>query len=490
MRLKSVFLGVCCLFLIGEVQATSFTMNSNSIKQSSSLAIGNELLELRFPLSANPTMTVDAFVMKGKSHVYYVTLPLSLTGEDVNIEIVSSSKSKVKINGVDVPTVDSSYQDQNVSLSVATINIEMNNTVEIISESGKYNTYDILAQKGIKDIDSLIYSFKERYNIPGVSFAIANVGNTAVSYQAGYGYAIKESKTRVKPNHLFRLASMSKQHTAICILKLIEEGKFGIDDYVFGKDGILKDKFPDVPERAARITVRHLLEHTSGYRTYPDYMFSIPYYGWSMEQRIEAMLKSKQANEPGTVFAYYNTGYGILGYIVEAVSGKTFEQFMTDLYGSVGIDDIHIGGTQEERRANEVAYYGQNNANAEGMDMVVRGPAGGVIASSEQLMKLLWTLDGNANIPDIINCDTRDMMFTPSKTGKSRYALGWRTNHTYFPDGFYHGGTLSGVATFWVYSQGYAIVFLCNSRSSLSQFDNELYRMARDMIMEAKELNL
>jgi len=163
---------------------------------------------------------------------------------------------------------------------------------------------------------------------------------------------------------------------------------------------------------------------------------------------------------------------------------------MHELYAGAGIDDIHIGGTQAERRANEVAYYGQNNANAEGMDMVVRGPAGGIIASTDQLIKLLWALDGNPNIPDLISKETREMMFTPSKAGKSRYALGWRTNHTYFPDGFYHGGTLSGVATFWVYAQGYAIVFLCNSRSNYGQFDNELYRMARDMINEAKILNL
>jgi len=490
MRVKSVFLVFCCLFLFMESQATLKKGDHPKVKKTTSIAIGNEMLALNFPLADNPEMTTEAFVMKGKDHVYYVSLPFSLTSEQVNIEIVSPLNSRVRINGVDVTTSAGKYNDEEVFISVATINIADNNAVEIISESGRYNNYDILVQKGIKDIDSLIYSFKERYNIPGVSFAIANINNTAVSYQAGYGYAIKESKTRVQPNHLFRLASMSKQHTAICILKLVEEGKFGIDDYVFGKEGILKDKFPDVPARAARITVRNLLEHTSGYRTYPDYMFNIPYYGWSMEQRIEAMLKSKQPNEPGSVFAYYNTGYGILGYIVETVSGKSFETFMHELYAGAGIDDIHIGGTQAERRANEVAYYGQNNANAEGMDMVVRGPAGGIIASTDQLIKLLWALDGNPNIPDLISKETREMMFTPSKAGKSRYALGWRTNHTYFPDGFYHGGTLSGVATFWVYAQGYAIVFLCNSRSNYGQFDNELYRMARDMINEAKILNL
>lgn len=461
-----------------------------NVHTATSVRIGAELLDLRFPHSGNPFMIKDAYIVKGKDNLYYVTLPPSLDTNGVTIEIISSKLSTVKINAISAITSAGTVDDQEVSISVANVNIDHNLNVEITSESGISNNYTILAQRGIQELDSLIYAFKERYDIPGVSFAIGNTSKTAIVYESGYGFAIKEDKVRVTPDHLFRLASMSKQHTAICILKLIEEGKFGIDDFVFGPGGILKDKFPVVSAKAERVTVRHLLEHTSGFRRYPDYMFDTPYYGWSMKQRIDAMLRNPQPNEPGTVFGYYNTGYGLLGYIVEEVSGMPFDKYLELLYHSGGIDDIHIGGTQAERRPNEVAYYGQNSANAEGMDMQVRAPAGGVIASTEQLFKLLWAIDGKPNIPDILNAHSRELMFTPSKVGKSRYALGWRTNHNFFPDSFYHGGTLAGVATFWIYADGYAVVFLCNSRSNIRRFDDEFYSMARDIIAKAKEMNL
>lgn len=453
-------------------------------------SVTDKLLGVQFYEPNSLNELEEVYFAKGKKNLFYATLPFSLNENEINIEVIAPDHSTVKINGHEATLSSSVLDDKNVILAVSKVNIDNNIHVEITSALGLHYEYDVLAQKGIPDLDNLIYDFKERYNIPGISFAIANLNSMKTVYQSGYGYSIQETKTKVLPNHLFRLASMSKQHTAIGILKLVEEGKFGIDDFVFGPEGILKDKFAVVPAKAARITVRNLLEHTSGYRTYPDYMFDGRYAGWSMEQRIKAMLASPQPNEPGTVFAYYNTGFGILGYIIETVSGKSYENYLTDLYKSVGVDDIHVGGTQAQRRQNEAAYYGQNNANAEGLDMNVRAPAGGLVASTEQLIKLLWRMDGNDSIPDLINSDTRQMMFTPSRVGKSRYALGWRANHELFPGSFYHGGTLAGVATLWVYSEGYVVILLCNSRNGSRQFDSDLYRIARDVIWLAQEKNL
>lgn len=470
-----------------QADAASTIQEVDEEHVNSSLQIGNGLLDLRFPTATNPSMTEQPYMVSGKNNLIYVTLPQSLNTNAVNMEVYCPINSSVKVNGIPIPKNYGFLNEKDVAIAMTNINIDANINIEITSQFGTKNEYDVLAKKGIKELDSIIYNFKERYNIPGVSFAVVNIDSTKTVYQSGYGYAIKESKTRVLPSHLFRLASMSKQHTAIGILKLVEEGKIALTDTVFGPNGILKEKFPNVPNRAATITLRNFLEHTSGYSTHPDYMFDKLYTGWSMEQRIQAMLRSRQLNEPGAVFAYYNTGYGILGYIIETVSGKPYKQYMEDMYNSVGIDNIHVGGTQSERRPDEVAYYGQNSANAEGLDMNVRAPAGGLIASTDQLIKLLWRLDGKDNIPDLLNAETREMMFTPSKTGRSRYALGWRTNHQFFPQSFYHGGTLAGVATFWVYSGGYAVIFLCNSRSNISRFDDEFYRMARDIIADVKE---
>lgn len=451
---------------------------------------GRELLAIRFTKADNPSLTGEAYVHAGKNNLYYITLPNDLKENNLTVELVSSKKSAIRVNGNTLVVTQGKHNNADASIGKATVNINNVITVEVISESGIRNSIDVLAQPGLAFFDKLIYDFKEKYDIPGVSFAIANNAKTEIVYKSGIGYGIKESKTRVQTNHLFRLASMSKQHTAILTLKLIEEGKFGLDDLVFGPTGILKAKFSSVTGRPAQITVRHLLEHTTGYSTSPDFMFDSPYSGMSMEKRIEEMLKKTQTSAPGTVFAYYNTGYGILGYIIETITGKSFDAFMKETYQTVGVTDIHVGGTQSQRRPNEVAYYAQNNYNAQGSDMNVRASAGGVIASTEQLFKLLWTIDGKSNIPDLLKPETRTMMFTPSTVGTRRYALGWRANHTLLDGAFYHGGNLAGVGTFWVYGKEYSVAILCNSRSYDSYFDNAFFDLVIAMTNEAKKLNL
>lgn len=484
---------LCSLFAFNFISCSKEKLakpKPNPTETPTPKSTGRDLLEVKFLKSYNNSMSEDGYIHKTANNLFYVTLPMSLNSSTATVELVTSKNSKVKVNDVTVTTNPSKHNNQDAMVAIITVNIDNVITVEVTSESGVRNSYDLLAQKGIKEFDKMIYTFMEKYNIPGVSFAIANVANTSVAYKSGYGFGIKETKTRVQTNHLFRLASMSKQHTAICIVKLIEQGKFKLDDLVFGPTGILKDKYATAPAKASKITVRHLLEHTSGYSTSPDFMFDSPYAGFTMEQRIDAMLKSNLPNEPGAVFGYYNTGYGILGYIIEKVSGKSFEAFMKEIYIPAGITDIHVGGTQAQRKTNEVAYYAQNGYNANGSDMNVRASAGGLIASTEQLFKLLWTIDGKNNIPDMLNETSRTMMFTPSKEGTSRYALGWGANHTFFPGAYYHGGNLAGVGTFWVYGPEYAVVFLCNSRSYTSGFDDQFYVMARDIITEAKRVKL
>lgn len=466
-----------------------FILISSDVEAESILSDENELLRVNFFQKDNPTMTRDGNITKGRNNIYYATLPFSITNDEVNVEFITSVNSTVSINGKKATVIEADPDCSDVSVSTATVSIEESLSVRVVSESGASQTYDLIVKKGIWEVDSLVYAFMEKYNIPGVSLALINLSNASSVYQSGFGYAVKESKTKVRQNHLFRLASMSKQHTAICILKLVEEGKLDIDGFVFGPSGILKDDFPNAPVKAQRITIRHLLEHTSGYSRRPDFLFDRAYTGWSMERRIKSMLNSRHPNEPGEVFAYYNMGYGILGYIVEVVTGKSFEEYLTELYEPLGIDDIHVGQPQSQRRWNEVAYYSQTGASSEGVDMDIRAAAGGLIASTDQLIKLIRGLDGNPLTPDLISCEIRDLMFTPSDVGESRYSLGWRTNHRLFPYSFYHGGTLAGVATLWVYSHNYVVILLCNSRSPLRSFDEDLYKTARDITWVAEELD-
>ena len=124
--------------------------------------------------------------------------------------------------------------------------------------------------------------------------------------------------------------------------------------------------------------------------------------------------------------------------------------------------------------------------NGYGNPMDVIAAAGGVIASVEEMMKLMFHIDGRGKIGDIITPSTRTTMLTPSSV-YNRYALGWRCNHSsLFSGSWYHSGNLAGTASMWVMGgDGINCVVLCNSRSYISGFDDEMYVMLNDLLRMA-----
>jgi CubicO group peptidase (beta-lactamase class C family) len=110
---------------------------------------------------------------------------------------------------------------------------------------------------------------------------------------------------------------------------------------------------------------------------------------------------------------------------------------------------------------------------------------GGLIASTDELMKVVASVDYGDVFPDILKKETLDLMYTPSEA-YNRYALGWRVNYPYYPDwSSYHGGTLAGTGTLMARdkSRDAASVVLCNSRSYLEGFDDSMYDLL-DMVMD------
>ncbi|MEA5006817.1 MAG: serine hydrolase domain-containing protein [Rikenellaceae bacterium] len=429
----------------------------------------NTLNSISFAITDNPALTQDCAPVKA-GDLYYITVT---EGADITVlkpRFSVSDKATVKINGT---SCTSGTTPINFSQAV--------NTIEVTSESGKTKSYKALVQTGKPNIDKIVYDFMYKYTIPGISYAISK--NEAVVYKKGLGFAITESNIRTTPSHLFRLASCSKQFTALCIMKLVEQGKITLDQKVFGPGGILSAEFANASGRALNVTVRHLLSHTSGWTSDPDPMFTSSFYGQTLDQRINYVLTTATQAEPGTSFSYYNMGFGMLGKIIEKVSGKDFETYLKEVLATAGITDIHVGGDRSQRRTNEVVYYSQSGTNGYGNEMEVIKAAGGVIASTEEMMKLLFHIDGLAGVPDIITASTRTEMLTPSPV-YNRYGLGWRMNHSYYPGAYYHGGNLAGTATMWVMGSTGNIncIILCNSRSYISTFDDELYGLMKDVI--------
>ena len=158
---------------------------------------------------------------------------------------------------------------------------------------------------------------------PGIAVMVRKNGETIV--QRGYGVRELHTVAAIDGKTNFRLASCTKQFTAMAIMLLVHDGKLRYDEP-------LTEIFPDFPEYGRAITVRHLLTHTGGLPDYEDLMEGGP---WSESRQIQddeafALLKkqSKPKFAAGTKWDYSNSGFVVLGLIVSKVSGVPFDEFL------------------------------------------------------------------------------------------------------------------------------------------------------------------
>ena len=182
-------------------------------------------------------------------------------------------------------------------------------TITVTAENGSSRSYTVLAKNGNQQVDAKIYSFMIKHNIPGVSVALSK--DEEIVYTAAYGYADKETKERVTSDHMFRLASMSKQHTAIGIMKLVEQGHLKLTDTVFGKEGVLYNAYGDnMGSDWKAITIEQLLSHTSGILTEGFFGAGSAFSGKNLDERIATLLSKGEVKwAPGAVYEYNNSNF-------------------------------------------------------------------------------------------------------------------------------------------------------------------------------------
>ncbi|WP_439185123.1 serine hydrolase domain-containing protein [Carboxylicivirga taeanensis] len=336
-------------------------------------------------------------------------------------------------------------------------------------------------------LEKQVERFMHRELLEGASVAIAKDGKLV--YAKGFGYADKEMEIAVEPSHLFRIASVSKLITAAGIMRLKEQGRLTLDDKVFGETGILNDsiylKYRD--KRVEDITVRHLLEHSGGWTTrWGDQMFMPTIVASSLHKAlpvsksdiIRFVLNKRLHFTPGQSAYYSNLGYMILGEVISKVSGIEYEKYIqTNLLYPLGIFDMRIGGSYLHERAElEVKYYeptptfyvSDHSGTGEevlrtygGNDMQALGAAGGWIASSTDLMKLMLAIDGFSTYPDFLSSESIRLMVDDEINNYG--PLGWRRirSNTWF-----RTGTLAGTSALMArQDDGIAYVVLFNTGS-------------------------
>jgi len=196
----------------------------------------------------------------------------------------------------------------------------------VLSESRAQSREDSAESK----IDAL-FSGVTAPDAPGLAALVRENGKTV--FEQGYGLRDLRTKTKIDAHTNFRLASFTKQFTAMAIMLLAHDGKLGYDE-------TLTEIFPDFPVYGKSITIRNLLNHTSGLPDYEDLMERAERTNgqrWSPEKQIQdsevlELLKKEKSGKfaPGTSWSYSNSGYVVLGLIVAKVSGKPYSEFLRE----------------------------------------------------------------------------------------------------------------------------------------------------------------
>ena len=374
--------------------------------------------------------------------------------------------------------------------------------------------YGLKAQTGIPvpplaSFDTKIRSFMTTYQVPGLSFALAKDGK--ILYMRSFGNANIDGTEPTQPHHVFRIASLSKQVTAVAIMKLMQEGKLTMDAKVFGPGGILENHPISasniMDNRIYNITIQQLLEHSAGWNSsitcvpnptppYPYYFNGCDPIGFPLhvtqqlgvpnpvkENDLMRFLLEKGLNfNPGTAYAYSNIGYLVLGAIIEQSSGMSYEEYVQSaILWPLGIYDLNIGkNLLTEKLEREAEYVNNEGTNISiygtgeplpwtygGMNVNAMDAHGGWTSSAGDLLKLLLAVDGFATKPDILSTATINVMTTPSTTN-ANYAKGWQVNTA---GHWWHTGSLPGTFAEQVRtSTGYTWVVIMNKRYSSGSF--------------------
>jgi D-alanyl-D-alanine carboxypeptidase len=278
---------------------------------------------------------------------------------------------------------------------------------------------------------------------PGAAIIVRKDGRNVL--RKGYGLADLELGVPIGPDMVFRLGSITKQFTAVSILMLVQDGQLKLQDEI-------TNFLPDYPTQGRRITVEHLLTHTSGIQSYTDLPEWLPLWRNDMAlAELIGLFKDKPLQfEPGAQWSYNNSGYILLGAIIEKVSGRTYEQFVNErIFKPLGMANSYYGSA-ERIIPRRVPGYQQGRGgfvNAPYLSMTQPYAAGSLLSTVDDLA--VWSdavFSGK-----LVKKEWLAKAFTPyvlaggESTG---YGYGWFVADFAGHRSIEHGGGINGFTTY------------------------------------------
>jgi CubicO group peptidase (beta-lactamase class C family) len=295
------------------------------------------------------------------------------------------------------------------------------------------------AQSTDSRMDQVVQSFVSNEQFMG-SVLVAKGSEVLLS--KGYGSANLEWEIPATPSTKFRLGSVTKQFTAAAILLLEERGKLRVEEPV-------KKYLPDAPAAWDKVTVFHVLTHTSGipsFTNFPDYASLRPFS--TTAEKLVAHFRDRALEfEPGEKFNYSNSGYVLLGHLIEKISGESYEAFLQkNIFTPLGMKDSGYDSNSAviARRAAGYSPGPNGPVNAGFIDMSVPHGAGALYSTTEDLLRWEQGLFGGK----LLSAASLTKMTTPFK---GNYAFGLQVNTVNGRKVFDHGGGIEGFNTHLAY---------------------------------------
>lgn len=288
-------------------------------------------------------------------------------------------------------------------------------------------------------IDALFAAY-DRTNSPGCAVGVYRDGQLV--FGRGYGMANLEHGIALSTNTVFDIGSTSKQFTATAILLLAQDGKLSLDDEV-------QKHLPRLPRYQKPITIRHLLNHTSGVR---DYLTLMSLHGTDFDgvttddDAWDLIVRQKAVNfTPGSEYLYSNSGYFLLSLIVKQVSGKTLAQFARErVFEPLGMTHTHIHDAHTQIVPNRATGYSLlNGVFAIDMSLFEQTGDGAVYTTVEDLLR--W--DRNFYTPTVGGRQLLDSLHTVgilANGDRLTYAMGLMVDQYRGLKRVRHGGAWAG----------------------------------------------
>ena len=304
-------------------------------------------------------------------------------------------------------------------------------------------TSQLFAATNAEKIDALLAEYNKQRYFNG-SALVAEHGN--VILRKGYGLANMEWQVPNAPDTKFRLGSITKQFTSMVIMQLVGEGKIKLDEK-------MTTYLPEYrKETGDKVTVRHLLTHTSGipsYTSMPNFFQNVSRNPFEVDAFVKEHASGDLEFEPGSKWRYNNSGYFLLGAIIEKVTGKTYADALQErIFTPLGMKEsgYDLFATILPKRATGYALTPNGYVNAPYLDMSIPYAAGSLYSTVDDLYK--W--DRALYTDKLLSDELKKILFTPLL---DNYGFGWSVRPQKLDDKktevatIRHNGGINGFST-------------------------------------------